>query len=158
MSRRGTPHTRAAASGTDLVHLAVPVEYLGHIARLIEELERRPRPLPPPPRRSRGGGGEQRTEWPLRELRRFAQGRSRTHQTVAAILDLLADRPGRWMPVGEIATALGSPVEKVIGALGGLTRVVKANHDYAAYGLPLQRSSQPSGRSTVAAPPCAAWS
>ncbi|WP_147252671.1 hypothetical protein [Micromonospora endolithica] len=134
---------------TNLVHIAVPVEYVGHIARLIEDLDRVARPLPRPSQRTRGAAVTGR-EWPVRELRRFAQGRSRTHQTVAAILDLLAVRPGQRLPVGDIAAELGMSVEKVIGALGGLTRIVKAYHDYPTYGLPLQRiTDSAGGRSAV---------
>lgn len=78
----------------------------------------------------------------MEELRRFAQGCSRTHETVAAILDLLSGMPDQRLPVGEIAARLGSPVDKVIGALAGLTRIVKAYHDYPLLGLPLQRVTQ----------------
>ncbi|MFY1696261.1 hypothetical protein O7623_24335 [Solwaraspora sp. WMMD791] len=133
------------------MHLAVPAEYVGHIARLIEELDQRPRPIPKPARRPRVTTRAVR-EWPVEELRRFAQGRSRTHQTVFAILDLLASRPGETLAVGDLAAALDSPVDKVIGALGGLTRIVKAYHDYPKWGLPLQRvpRSEP-GRSGAVA-------
>ncbi|MDG4768246.1 hypothetical protein O7632_29770 [Solwaraspora sp. WMMD406] len=136
-------------SGSDLVHLAVPAEYVDHIARLIEELDQRTKPLAKPARRRRSNTRSAK-EWPVEELRRFAQGRSRTHQTVCAILDLLSARPGEALPVGDLAAELGSPVDKVIGALGGLTRIVKAYHDYPTWGLPLQRvprveSGRPAG-------------
>lgn len=121
------------------MHLAVPAEYVDHIARLIEELDQRPRPIPKPARRNRSAATREPKEWPIEELRRFAQGRSRTHQTVFAILDLLSGSPGETMAVGDLAAQLGSPVDKVIGALGGLTRIVKAYHDYPKWGLPLQR-------------------
>ncbi|MFY1634473.1 hypothetical protein ACN27F_14540 [Solwaraspora sp. WMMB335] len=131
------------------MHLAVPAEYVDHIARLIEELDRSARPIAKPQRRSRSVARAPK-EWPVEELRRFAQGRSRTHQTVFAILDLLATRPDETMAVGDLAAELGSPVDKVIGALGGLTRIVKAYHDYPKWGLPLQRVPRPEpGRSAV---------
>ncbi|MDG4833680.1 hypothetical protein O7627_30865 [Solwaraspora sp. WMMD1047] len=123
--------------------LAVPAEYVDHIARLIEELDKRPRPLDPPARRIRPTVVRHGKEWPVEELRRFAEGRSRTHETVSAILDLLSARPGERLLVGDIAAELDSPVDKVIGALGGLTRIVKAYHDYPMLGLPLDRVSKP---------------
>nr|MDT0660270.1 hypothetical protein [Micromonospora sp. DSM 115978] len=142
--RSGTPPTgRAPTRGDELVHLAVPAEYVDHIARLIEELDQRSRPLAPPARRVKRAVVRHGKEWPVEELSRFAEGRSRTHETVFAILDLLSDRPGERLLVGEIADRLGSPVDKVIGALGGLTRIVKAYHDYPLLGLPLDRVSQP---------------
>ncbi|WFE22116.1 hypothetical protein O7621_01705 [Solwaraspora sp. WMMD937] len=146
--RPGTSAARGAPTDADdLVHLAVPAEYVSHIARLIEELDQRPRPIPKPARRARSTARAAK-EWPVEELRRFAQGRSRTHQTVFAILDLLAEHPGETMSVGDLAARLGSPVDKVIGALGGLTRIVKAYHDYPRWGLPLQRMARTgSGRS-----------
>ena len=124
------------------MHLAVPAEYVDHIVRLIEDLDRQQRPVRPA-RRPRPTDVHAAREWPVEELRRFAQGRSRTHLTVLAILDLLSDRPGQPFAVSDIATALGFPVDKIIGALGGLTRVVKTYHDYPTLGLPLRRVTQP---------------
>jgi hypothetical protein len=138
MSRSG----EALRRGDDLVHLAVPAEYVDHIVRLIEDLDRRARPIPPV-RRPRAVDVSAGAEWPVEELRRFAEGRSRTHVTVLAILDLLSDRPGQQLPVSDIAAALGSPIDKIIGALGGLTRIVKTYHDFPALGLPLRRVTQP---------------
>ncbi|MFC7547264.1 hypothetical protein [Plantactinospora sp. GCM10030261] len=139
MSRRHIGQGTATAE--EFVHLAVPAEYVDHIARLIEDLDRRPRPIPRPAPRSQTARARHGREWPVAELRRFANGRSRTHRTVTAILDLLSERPGHRLPVGDIAAELGSSVDKVIGAMGGLTRIVKSHHDYATYGLPLQRTS-----------------
>lgn len=126
----------------DLVHLAVPAAYVDHIVALIEDLDRRARPLPTI-RRHRPVGVVPDVEWPVEELSRFAQGRSRTHVTVIAILDLLSAHPGQRFLVSDLATALGSPPDKIIGALGGLTRIVKAYHDYPRLGLPLRRVSEP---------------
>ncbi|WP_422772059.1 hypothetical protein ACN28C_02855 [Plantactinospora sp. WMMC1484] len=128
----------------------MPAEYVEHIARLIKDLDRRARPLAPPTRRDKPVVAPHGGEWPVDELRRFAQGRSRTHETVVAVLDLLSDRPGERLPVSEIAAELGSPVGKLIGALGGLTRIVKAYHDYQQWGLPVHRTCQSApGRATV---------
>jgi hypothetical protein len=57
-----------------------------------------------------------------------------------AVLDLLAERPDRAHLVGDIAMTLRVPMDKVVGALGGLIRIVKAYHYYQAYGLPLCRT------------------
>ncbi|BCJ69097.1 hypothetical protein [Polymorphospora rubra] len=146
--RRGSLSGQAGLRSADLVHLAVPAEYVNHIVRLIEDLDQRNRPLPPPAPRPRPAGPRHDREWPVEELRRFAQGRSRTHETVVAILDLLSDLPDQRLRVAEIAARLGSPADKIIGAMAGLTRIVKAYHDYPALGLPLRRVTQPAaGRS-----------
>jgi hypothetical protein len=136
------PPGEALSRGGDLVHLAVPAEYVEHIVRLIEDLDRQERPVPPA-RRPRPAEIRPGAEWPAEELCRFAQGRSRTHITVIAILDLLAERPGQRLLVSDIAHELGSPLDKIIGALGGLTRIVKAYHDYPKLGLPLRRVTVP---------------
>ena len=123
-----------------LVHIAVPAAYVDHIARLIAELDSKRRPLPPPERRPAPPKHPTTGDWPVEELQRFAQGRSRTHQTIIAVLDLLAERPDQAHLVSDIAMALRVPMDKLVGALGGLTRIVKAYHDYQVYGLPLRRT------------------
>ena len=112
--------------------------YVPHIAQLIQDLDRQQRPLPALERRTKPPKHPAET-WPAAELQRFTQGKTRTHKTMILVLDLLARRPEHWHPVTGLAEALHLPLDKVVGALGGLTRVVKAHHDYHTLGLPIRR-------------------
>lgn len=135
---------RRAQYEEDLVHIAVPARYLPHITQLLLELDQQARPLPKPERKPAAPPAKQPANWPVEELRSFSRGRTLTHRTIFGILDVLAERPDTRIKVADVAAAAQVPLEKVIGALAGLTRLVKSRHDYAALGPPLDRIATPS--------------
>ncbi|TCC00682.1 hypothetical protein E0H26_01470 [Micromonospora zingiberis] len=122
-----------------MVLLAVPLAYVPHVARLLADLDARQRITPVPRRRPRPVPDVPVRDWTVDELRRLSQGASATHRTVAAMLDALAAEPGRQFTVQELSQAIGRPRQKIIGAMAGLTRLLKAHHDYAGRGLPFDR-------------------
>ncbi|MBX7267144.1 hypothetical protein KIF24_14745 [Micromonospora sp. Llam7] len=121
-----------------MVLVAVPLAYIPHVARLLADLDarrrvgqvprRRVEPVPPSP-----------ANWTVEALRRLSQGCSVTHRTVTAVLDALAAEPGRLFTVHDLAQATGRHRKKIVGALAGLTRLLKAHYDYAGRGLPFDR-------------------
>ena len=135
LSMMGVPG--AAPEGVVLV--AVPLAYVPHVARLLADLDARRRVAPVPRRRSEPVRGQPATDWTVEDLRRLSQGRSATHRTVAAVLDALAAEPGRLFTVRDLAQVTGRPRKKIIGAMAGLTRLLKAHYDYAGRGLPFAR-------------------
>ncbi|RIV37666.1 hypothetical protein D2L64_15610 [Micromonospora radicis] len=120
-----------------MVLVAVPLAYVPQVARLLADLDARQR-IPPVPRH-RPAPERRVTDWTVDELRRLGQGRSATHRTVAVVLDALAAEPGRQFTVRELSQVTGRPRQKIIGAMAGLTRLLKAHHDYAGRGLPFER-------------------
>ncbi|RUL92352.1 hypothetical protein [Verrucosispora sp. FIM060022] len=132
------PPTSAAPPGMVLV--AVPVAHLPHVARLLADLDARQRSAPLPRHRSTPRPDAPTQGWTVDELRRLSRGTSATHRTVAALLDALSAEPGRGFTVEELSQRTGRPRQKIIGAMAGLTRLLKAHHDYAGRGLPFDRS------------------
>ncbi|MDG4797853.1 hypothetical protein [Micromonospora sp. WMMD1082] len=132
----------AGAAGSDpegMVLVAVPLAYIPHVARLLADLDARQRVGPAPRRRAEPGPRPPTTDWTVEDLRRLSRGRSATHRTVTAVLDALAAEPERLFTVGDLAQVTGRPRKKIIGALAGLTRLLKAHYDYAGRGLPFAR-------------------
>lgn len=121
-----------------MVAVMVPAEYVPHVARLIAELDSKRGALAPPDRHSLAPK-QHVADWPVEELRRLSAGRSRSLQTVLPVLDYLAEQPEVFHRVPDIVAALGLPPERITGAMAGLTRIVKAHHDFAAWGLPVHR-------------------
>ncbi|MFB9849904.1 hypothetical protein ACFFMR_05850 [Micromonospora andamanensis] len=122
-----------------MVLVAVPLAYIPHVARLLADLDARQRVGPVPRRRADPAPGPAESDWTVEDLRRLSQGRSATHRTVCAVLDALAAEPERLFTVGELAEATGRPRKKIIGAMAGLTRLLKAHYDYAGRGFPFDR-------------------
>lgn len=137
-SHREPSGSTAGAAPAGMVLVAVPLAYMPHVARLLADLDARQRIAPVPRRRSAPVPATQ--GWTVDELRRLSQGGSATHRTVAAMLDALAAEPGRQFTVQELSQATGRPRPKIVGAMAGLTRLLKAHHDYAGRGLPFDRS------------------
>ncbi|WP_433528063.1 hypothetical protein ACQPYA_17005 [Micromonospora sp. CA-263727] len=127
------------ATPEGMVLVAVPLAYIPHVARLLADLDARQRVTPAPRRRAEPERSEPTTDWTVDDLRRLGQGRSATHRTVAAVLDALAAEPDRLFTVRDLAQATGRPRKKIIGAMAGLTRLLKAHYDYAGRGLPFAR-------------------
>ncbi|QOC91944.1 hypothetical protein [Micromonospora craniellae] len=130
------PQPGAAPDGMVLV--AVPLAYVPHVARLLAELDAGQRSSPPRAR-VEPTPGPPAADWTVEDLRRLSQGRSATHRTVAAVLDALAAAPDRMFTVQDLAQATGRPRKKIVGAMAGLTRLLKAHYDYAGRGLPFAR-------------------
>lgn len=126
-------------TGEDVVLVAVPVAYVPHVARLLAELDGQARPRRVPRLRAAPKPEHQGTHWPVEDLRRLSKGRSATHRTVLAVLDTLAQHPGTLFGSDELAQAAGTTRGKIIGALAGLTRLLKAHYDFATLGLPFTR-------------------
>ncbi|WP_205808118.1 hypothetical protein [Micromonospora sp. HNM0581] len=122
-----------------MVLVAVPLAYLPHVARLLADLDARQRVGSVPRRRVEPVARPAESDWTVEDLRRLGQGRSATHRTVAAVLDALAAEPGRLFTVGDLAEGTGRPRKKIIGAMAGLTRLLKAHYDYAGRGFPFDR-------------------
>ncbi|WBB57534.1 hypothetical protein [Verrucosispora sp. WMMD573] len=122
-----------------MVLVAVPLAYVPHVARLLADLDARHRVGPVPRRRADPMPRPAESDWTVEDLRRLSQGRSATHRTVAAVLDALAAEPERLFTVGDLAEATGRPRKKIIGAMAGLTRLLKAHYDYAGRGFPFDR-------------------
>ncbi|KXK62221.1 hypothetical protein E1091_00765 [Micromonospora fluostatini] len=123
---------------SELVHIAVPAAYVPHVAALLAELdgwggEARPAPRQPRPR------PPEAVEWPTPELSRFARGRSKSHDTVLRMLDLLATRPGEWFSAEEVCAAIAVPRHRLGGALAGVSRMLRSHPAYRDLGLPLNR-------------------
>ncbi|MEV6814256.1 hypothetical protein [Micromonospora sp. NPDC051296] len=134
------------AAPEGMVLVAVPLAYIPHVARLLADLDARQRVAPVPRRRSEPERRPPTTDWTVEDLRRLSQGRSATHRTVAAVLDALAAEPERLFTVPDLAQATGRPRKKIIGAMAGLTRLLKAHYDYAGRGLPFARvAGRPEG-------------
>ncbi|WP_432050161.1 hypothetical protein [Verrucosispora sp. NA02020] len=130
------PPTGTAPDGMVLV--AVPLAYVPHVARLLAELDAGQRSGPPRTRID-SPPGPPVADWTVEDLRRLSRGRSATHRTVAAVLDALAAAPDRLFTVRDLAQATGRPRKKIVGAMAGLTRLLKAHYDYAGRGLPFAR-------------------
>ncbi|MCZ7423235.1 hypothetical protein O7605_27390 [Verrucosispora sp. WMMA2121] len=122
-----------------MVLVAVPLAYVPHVARLLADLDARQRVAPVPRRRVDPVSRPPESDWTVADLRRLSQGRSATHRTVAAVLDALASEPERLFTVGELAETTGRPRKKIVGAMAGLTRLLKAHYDYAGRGFPFDR-------------------
>ncbi|MFI7078425.1 hypothetical protein ACIBO1_14150 [Micromonospora sp. NPDC049903] len=131
-----TPPSGAAPDGMVLV--AVPLAYVSQVARLLAELDAGQR-AGPPRARVEPPPGPPTADWTVEDLRRLSRGRSATHRTVAAVLDALAADPDRLFTVRDLAQATGRPRKKIVGAMAGLTRLLKAHYDYAGRGLPFAR-------------------
>ncbi|WBB78980.1 hypothetical protein O7606_22745 [Micromonospora sp. WMMD882] len=126
--------------GSDLVHIAVPVAYVRHVAALLAELDRQGGPVRPPARpAARHAPPELAAAWSAAELRRFATGRSKSHQTVLKVLDLLADRPGEWLSAEAICAEVGVSRHRLGGALAGVTRMLRSHAAFRDLGLPMNR-------------------
>ncbi|MFG2062192.1 hypothetical protein ACGFIK_12310 [Micromonospora sp. NPDC048871] len=145
---RGHHHPYAAEALLDVgalqpdaavVLVAVPVAYLPQVTRLLTDLEARRRHGSVSRRRPPAGPEAPAEGWTVEDLRRFSLGRSATHRTVAAMLDALAAEPGRQFTVEELSRRTGLPRQKIVGAMAGLTRVLKIHHDYPRRGLPFDR-------------------
>lgn len=137
-SHREPSDSTVGAASAGMVLVAVPLAYMPYVARLLADLDARQRIAPVPRRRSAPVPATQ--GWTVDELRRLSLGGSATHRTVAAMLDALAAEPGRQFTVQELSQATGRPRQKIVGAMAGLTRLLKAHHDYAGRGLPFDRS------------------
>ncbi|MEV6694652.1 hypothetical protein AB0M35_24580 [Micromonospora sp. NPDC051196] len=140
-----TPHRdssgpTAGGAPAGMVLVAVPLAYMPHVARLLADLDARQRTAPVPRGRSTSVPDAPASDWTVDELRRLSLGASATHRTVAAMLDALAAEPGRQFTVQELSQTTGRPRQKIIGAMAGLTRLLKAHHDYAGRGLPFDRT------------------
>ncbi|MEG3636317.1 hypothetical protein [Micromonospora palythoicola] len=134
------PSAGVPATPTEgMVLVAVPLAYVPHVARLLADLDARQRVTPAPRRRADPVSRPPESDWTVADLRRLSQGRSATHRTVAAVLDALAAEPQRLFTVGELAEATGRPRKKIVGAMAGLTRLLKAHYDYAGRGFPFDR-------------------
>jgi len=127
-----------------LVHLAVPYRYLGHVSALLAELENEDKQSRRPARPAKIYPPELGGDWPQAELRRFAGGRTKSHATIVRVLDLLAEQPGERMSAVSICEATGMPMNALKGAFAGLTRLVKAHFDYSELRLPVNRHTRPS--------------
>jgi len=132
-------------SGSDLepVHVAIPGKFVGRIESLLAELEKaeaegRPVPKPLGPRATPPDLG---SEWPIAELQRLIAGKTATHATVIAVLDLLAKHPAGLVSATTISAAAGIPRQRLKGAFATLPRLLKAHHDYDRFGLPLNRQT-----------------
>ncbi|WDZ85563.1 hypothetical protein [Micromonospora cathayae] len=126
--------------GSDLVHIAVPVAYVRHVAALLAELDRQGGALRPPARTAtRTASPELAARWTVPELRRFATGRSKSHQTVLKVLDLLAEQPGQWLSAEAICAAVDVSRHRLGGALAGVTRMLRSHPDFRDLGLPINR-------------------
>ncbi|MFI7024930.1 hypothetical protein ACIBMZ_19655 [Micromonospora sp. NPDC049900] len=135
--RAGWAPTRQPAPD-GMVLVAVPMAYVPHVARLLAELDAGQR-AGPPHARVAPPPGPPAADWSVDDLRRLSRGRSATHRTVAAVLDALAAEPDRLFTVRDLAQATGRPRKKIVGAMAGLTRLLKAHYDYAGRGLPFAR-------------------
>ncbi|GIJ76287.1 hypothetical protein SAMN05443287_102197 [Micromonospora phaseoli] len=131
----------AGASPEGMVLVAVPLAYVPQVARLLADLDARQWAGPVPRRRSAPAAGHPMpaVQWAVEDLRRLSQGSSATHRTVTAVLDALAAEPDRLFTVRDLAQATGRPRKKIVGAMAGLTRLLKAHYDYAGRGLPFVR-------------------
>lgn len=125
--------------GSDLVHIAVPVAYVRHVAALLAELDRQGGTPRPPARTTRPAPPELAAGWSVAELRRFATGRSKSHRTVLRVLDLLADQPGEWLSAEAICAAVGVSRHRLGGALAGVTRMLRSHPDFRERGMPINR-------------------
>lgn len=66
--------------------------------------------------------------WTVDELARFAASGTKTAVTIAAVLDVITQEPGRLTPTSELATLTGIPAANIKGAMTGLTRTIKAHY------------------------------
>ncbi|MFI6162962.1 hypothetical protein ACIA59_23805 [Micromonospora haikouensis] len=144
-------------SSDEIVLVAIPRAHLSRLAALLAELDAEivepgrvaSRTVAPPvPAAELSPPLPQ--DWPVEDLRRFAAGRSASHRTIVAVLDVLATEPDRPFAMAELTQRTGLTRSKIVGALAGLTRLVKAHYDYARFGLPLTRIiEQPEGTPKV---------
>ncbi|BCL14235.1 hypothetical protein [Micromonospora sagamiensis] len=126
--------------GADLVHIAVPVAYVRHVAALLAELDRQGGDVRPPARPpARPAPPELAGQWSVADLRRFATGRSKSHDTVLKVLDLLAVRPGEWFSAEAICVEVGVSRHRFGGALAGMTRMLRAHPTFRELGPPMNR-------------------
>ncbi|MBQ1024842.1 hypothetical protein [Micromonospora sp. C95] len=133
------PYLPSGTPTEGMVLVAVPLAYVPHVARLLADLDARQRMAPVPRRRVNPVSRPPESEWTVEDLRQLSQGPSATHRTVAAVLDALAAEPERLFTVGDLAEVTGRPRKKIIGAMAGLTRLLKAHYDYAGRGFPFDR-------------------
>ncbi|MBC9001740.1 hypothetical protein [Micromonospora aurantiaca (nom. illeg.)] len=117
--------------------VAIPVRYLPHVAQLLADLQASERPAPA--LRTRPTPDTTTAPWPLDDLRQLIGERSDTGRTVVAVMDALAARPRTPMTVPELAAVTGIPRERIVGALAGLTRLLKAHFDFPRLGLPFHK-------------------
>ncbi|SCL40339.1 hypothetical protein GA0074692_5745 [Micromonospora pallida] len=126
--------------GSDLVHIAVPVAYVRHVAALLAELDRKGGDVRPPARPpARPAPPDLAGQWSVTELRRFAAGRSKSHSTVLKVLDLLAAHPGEWLSAEAICVEVGVSRHRFGGALAGMTRMLRAHSTFRELGMPMNR-------------------
>ncbi|MEV0326384.1 hypothetical protein AB0H63_08005 [Micromonospora echinospora] len=126
--------------GADLVHIAVPVAYVRHVAALLAELDRQGGDVRPPARPpARPAPPDLAGRWSVAELRRFATGRSKSHDTVLKVLDLLAARPDEWLSAETICAEVDVSRHRFGGALAGMTRMLRAHPTFRELGMPLNR-------------------
>ncbi|MFV2100951.1 hypothetical protein [Micromonospora sp. LOL_024] len=126
------------ASAEGMVLVAVPLAYVPQVARLLADLDARQWVEPVPRRRAalRAGHPTPAAQWGVEDLRRLSQGGRATYRTVTVVL---AAEPDRLFTVPDLAQATGRPRKKIVGAMAGLTRLLKAYYDYAGRGLPFVR-------------------
>lgn len=133
-----------ADDGVELVHIAIPARYVEPVVKLLAELQRGGKGGGRPPKSLHGDLPELAGEWSLADLRRLAAGTTRTHATIQAILDVLAEHPGERHSAATVIAATGLPADRLRGAFAGLKRLLKAR-SMNSRGLPLNRHNVKSG-------------
>lgn len=121
------------------VHVPVPVDRVLEVYALLsapraesgragesspEELPRES-PWTPPA----GGKGLPRRTWSAEDLARFINSGTKTSRTVAAMMDVLAEKPGEQVTTTELVERLGVTKHELRGALAALTRHIHKHYN-----------------------------
>ena len=68
-------------------------------------------------------------DWPTARLQELMDSRQTSVQRAAEILDVLAEEPGKHIPISELAARMGVTREELRGALSGFTRWLRRNQE-----------------------------